>query len=253
MHTHTQREREREIHPFLHFSPFFHFCCHVITKTTIDTDQEAVTDQQREREREREKEREREREGKMVTTLSFEEPLETNHYINGSFVPSINGKTFEVINPATEERIATVQSADKDDVDVAVDAAVAAFKPDAPWRTMDATGRRDCMLRLADAIERNADYLATLESMNNGKPVHIAKAADLGLTVKCIRYYAGWADKLVGKTIPIDGNFFCYTTREPVGVVGQIIPWNFPVRFFRLRSTHAHTHTHTHTRMFGSG
>ena len=82
---------------------------------------------------------------------------------------------------------------------------------------------------LASAMERESEYLATLESLNNGKPVHIAKAADLALSVKCMRYYAGWADKLTGKTIPIDGDFFCYTTREPVGVVGCIIPWNFPI------------------------
>lgn len=164
-----------------------------------------------------------------MVLLSFEDPLETRHYINGSFVPSINGKKIITINPATEELIAEVHAADEDDVNVAVESARQAFKPGSPWREMDATGRRDCMLKLADAMEKNRSYLAKLESMNNGKPEHIADAADLGLSIKCMRYYAGWADKIMGKTIPIDGSFFCYTQREPVGVVGQIIPWNFPI------------------------
>ena len=161
--------------------------------------------------------------------LSFEDALETRHFIDGGFVESKSGKTFEVINPATEELIASVCAADAADVEAAVQAAERAFAPGSAWRTMDATARRDCMLRLADSIERNAEYLARLESMNNGKPAHIALAADLGLTVKCFRYYAGWADKVTGKTVPIDGDFFCYTTREPIGVVGAIIPWNFPI------------------------
>src|SRR5271170_3800220 len=83
--------------------------------------------------------------------------------------------------------------------------------------------------RLADLIERHADELALLESLDNGKPYQVAKAADLPLSIACYRYYAGWADKLQGKTIPIAGNYFCYTRHEPVGVVGQIIPWNFPM------------------------
>ena len=89
---------------------------------------------------------------------------------------------------------------------------------------------RGCLLnRLADLIEQNADELARLESLDNGKPFTIAKAVDVAATVGCFRYFAGWADKVHGKTIPIDGDFFCYTRLEPVGVVGQIIPWNFPM------------------------
>ena len=82
---------------------------------------------------------------------------------------------------------------------------------------------------MADLIEKNADELATLESLDNGKPKHVAAAADLPLVIACYRYYAGWADKIQGKTIPINGDYFCYTRHEPVGVVGQIIPWNFPL------------------------
>jgi aldehyde dehydrogenase (NAD+) len=108
-----------------------------------------------------------------MVLLSFEDPLETRHYINGSFVPSINGKKIITINPATEELIAEVHAADEDDVNVAVESARQAFKPGSPWREMDATGRRDCMLKLADAMEKNRSYLAKLESMNNGKPEHI--------------------------------------------------------------------------------
>jgi aldehyde dehydrogenase (NAD+) len=83
--------------------------------------------------------------------------------------------------------------------------------------------------RLADLIEKHADELAQLESLDNGKPYSVAAAADLPLVIACYRYYAGWADKIQGKTIPVNGNYFCYTRHEPVGVVGQIIPWNFPL------------------------
>jgi aldehyde dehydrogenase (NAD+) len=94
---------------------------------------------------------------------------------------------------------------------------------------MDASGRGRLLNRLADLIETHADELAALESMDNGKPVSVAKAVDVPATVACYRYFAGWADKVQGRTIPIDGNFFCYTRLEPVGVVAQIIPWNFPM------------------------
>ena len=94
---------------------------------------------------------------------------------------------------------------------------------------MSAAERGKLLNRLADLIEKNADELATLESLDNGKPRHVARAADLPLAIACYRYYAGWADKIQGKTIPIGGDYFCYTRHEPVGVVGQIIPWNFPL------------------------
>jgi aldehyde dehydrogenase (NAD+) len=94
---------------------------------------------------------------------------------------------------------------------------------------MSAAERGLLLFRLADLIEKNADELAKLESLDNGKPYSVAGAADLPLTIACYRYYAGWADKVQGKTIPISGNYFCYTRHEPVGVVGQIIPWNFPL------------------------
>ena len=114
--------------------------------------------------------------------------------------------------------------ADSADVDKAVRAARAAFDGRGAWRTMPAAERGRMLSRLAYVIEQHADELALLESLDNGKPYQAAKAADLPLTIACYRYYAGWADKVQGKTIPIAGDYFCYTRHEPVGVMGQIIP-----------------------------
>jgi len=152
----------------------------------------------------------------------------TKLLINNRWVPSSSGKTFATINPSTGEEICQIAEADAADVDKAVHAARQAFEH-GPWRKMAASERGRLLNRLADLIERNADELAALESLDNGKPVAIAKAVDVGATVGCFRYFAGWSDKIQGKTIPIDGDFFCYTRLEPVGVVGQIIPWNFPM------------------------
>jgi len=152
----------------------------------------------------------------------------TKLLINNRWVNSKSGKTFPTINPATGEEICQVAEADAADVEEAVRAARAAFQRGA-WHRMAASERGRLLNKLADLIEKHADELAELESLDNGKPVAVARAADLPLTVACYRYYAGWADKVQGKTIPIDGNFLCYTRLEPVGVVGQIIPWNFPL------------------------
>jgi aldehyde dehydrogenase (NAD+) len=148
--------------------------------------------------------------------------------INGRWVDAASGKTFATINPSTGETITQVAEADAADVDKAVAAARAAFEKSA-WRKMSASQRGALMYKLADLIEKNADHLAELEALDNGKPYSVARAADLPLTIACYRYYAGWADKIQGKTIPVNGNFFCYTKHEPVGVVAQIIPWNFPL------------------------
>jgi aldehyde dehydrogenase (NAD+) len=152
----------------------------------------------------------------------------TKLLINNQWTNSKSGKTFPTINPATGEEICQVAEADAPDVDCAVQAARAAFNG-GPWRKMSASERGLLLNRLADLVERNADELAQLETLDNGKPYHVARSADLPLTIACYRYYAGWADKVQGKTIPISGNYFCYTRHEPVGVVGQIIPWNFPL------------------------
>jgi len=148
--------------------------------------------------------------------------------VGGKWVESVSGKTFETLNPATGEVICRVAEGDKADIDLAVKAARKAFE-EGPWSKMNASDRGRLMNRLADAVETHKDELAALESLDNGKPIADSLAADLPLTLQCYRYYAGWADKIHGQTIPVDGDFFCYTRHEPVGVVGQIIPWNFPL------------------------
>ncbi|CAL8355652.1 unnamed protein product [Arctogadus glacialis] len=150
-------------------------------------------------------------------------------FINNQWQDAQSGKTFPTINPSTGEVICHVAEADKTDVDRAVRAARAAFRLGSPWRRMDASDRGLLLTRLADAIERDAGYLAELETLDNGKPYAISYCVDIPNVVKCFRYYAGWADKWEGKTIPIDGDYFCYTRHEPIGVCGQIIPWNFPL------------------------
>ena len=152
----------------------------------------------------------------------------TQCFINGKWVDSASGKTFPTVNPSTEEEICQVAEGDKDDVDAAVTAARTAFET-GPWSQMDARDRGRLIHGLADLMEDELDYLAALETFDNGKPVSDSRAADLPLAIDCLRYYAGLADKIQGDTIPIRGNYFCYTRREPVGVVGQIIPWNFPI------------------------
>ncbi len=153
---------------------------------------------------------------------------QTKILIEGKWRESLSGKTFPTLNPATGEEICQVAEGDKADVDVAVKAARKAFE-DGPWPKMTAAERGRLLHKLADLVEQNRDELAALESLDNGKPYRDSLAADLPLTIKCYRYYAGWADKIHGKTIPVEGPFFCYTKHEPVGVVGQIIPWNFPL------------------------
>src|SRR5271154_326658 len=152
----------------------------------------------------------------------------TKLLINNRWIASESGKTFGTINPSTGEEICQIAEADSADVERAVKAARAAFEHGA-WRKMPASRRGLLLHRLADLIEQNADELATIESLDNGKPFAIAKAVDVAATVGCFRYFAGWADKIHGKTIPVDGDYFCYTRHEPIGVVGQIIPWNFPM------------------------
>ncbi len=152
----------------------------------------------------------------------------TRLLINNLWTEAASGRTFPTINPATGEEICRVAEADKEDVDRAVKAARQAFER-GPWRKMAASERGRLLNKLADLIEKHADELASLESLDNGKPYRVALAADLPLTIACYRYFAGWADKIQGRTIPVNGNYFCYTRLEPVGVVGQVIPWNFPM------------------------
>lgn len=161
-------------------------------------------------------------------TFTAPEIRQTGILIGDEWRPSVSGKTFETVNPATEEVICNVAEGDKEDIDLAVHAARAAFES-GPWSKMDARDRGRLLNRLADLMEDNLDELAALETLDNGKPINDARAADLPLSIDCLRYYAGWADKVHGDTIPVRGDYFCYTRREPVGVCGQIIPWNFPI------------------------
>src|SRR5579864_8270378 len=168
----------------------------------------------------------------MATATTVMEPnvkiSATKLLINGAWVDSASGKTFPTINPSSGEVITQVAESDATDVDKAVKAARTAFEGGA-WKKMPASARGQLLYKLAELIEKHADELAQLESLDNGKPYSVARAADLPLTIACYRYYAGWADKLQGKTIPVNGRYFTYTKHEPVGVVGQIIPWNFPL------------------------
>jgi len=154
--------------------------------------------------------------------------------INGKWVAAKSGKTFPTYDPSTGEVLAKVAEGDKADIDDAVKAARAAFD-NGPWRKMTASERGKLMWKLADLLEKNLEEFAQLESLDNGKPVGVARAADVPLAADLFRYMAGWATKIEGNTIPLSvpytpgARYLAYTLREPVGVVGQIIPWNFPL------------------------
>jgi len=151
--------------------------------------------------------------------------------IDGEWVPAASGRTFETINPATEERLAEVAHGEAEDVDRAVAAARRAFDYEGPWRRMTPSERGRLIWRIGDLIEEHADVFATLESLDNGKPVGVARVADVALSADMFRYMAGWPTKILGDVTPISapGEYLSYVLREPVGVVGQIIPWNFPL------------------------
>src|SRR6478609_1083952 len=154
--------------------------------------------------------------------------------IDGQWVDAASGRTFETLNPATEEVLAEVAQGEAEDVDRAVRAARKAFDYDSPWRRMNASDRGRLIWRISELIIENADELAMLESLDNGKPFTVARAADVELAADLFRYMAGWPTKIHGSTVPISalpapGEYLAYTLREPIGVVGQIIPWNFPL------------------------
>src|SRR5579875_2649525 len=151
-------------------------------------------------------------------------------YIDGRFVPAASGKMFPVYNPATGEVIAEVPEAEAEDVNRAVMAARRAFD-DGPWTRMSPSERGRMIWKLADLLEQHLEEFAELESLDNGKPRSVARVADVPLAVDMFRYMAGWATKIGGSTLSFGtpGNFHSYTMREPIGVVAQIIPWNFPL------------------------
>jgi len=147
-------------------------------------------------------------------------------FINNEWVKGVDGKTFEVINPSTEKVICSVNEATEKDVDIAVAAARKAF--DGSWRKVTPEERGKLLVKLSDLVVRDLDLLAAVESLDNGKSISMAKG-DLGAVAGCLRYYGGWADKIEGKVIDTNSDTFSYTKQEPIGVCGQIIPWNFPM------------------------
>jgi aldehyde dehydrogenase (NAD+) len=154
--------------------------------------------------------------------------------IDGEWVAPVSGKTFPTLNPATGETLAEIAAGEAEDINRAVAAARRAFES-GPWPKMTPAQRQRLIWRLSDLMEGAAEELAQLETLDNGKPITIARVADVPLSIEHFRYYAGWATKIEGETIPVSvpyapgARFFNYTLREPVGVVGQITPWNFPL------------------------
>lgn len=151
--------------------------------------------------------------------------------INGQFVDAASGKTFPTLDPRTGEVIAHVAEGDVEDVNRAVSAARKAFD-EGPWPRMTAYERSRIIWRFADLLEKHTDEIAALETWDNGKPYEQAAKIEIPMTVRIFRYYAGWADKIHGLTVPADGPYHVQTLHEPIGVAGQIIPWNFPMLMF---------------------
>ncbi|KAL1599643.1 aldehyde dehydrogenase (NAD(P)(+)) ald5 [Paraconiothyrium brasiliense] len=163
---------------------------------------------------------------KLKTPHSGEYEQPTGLFINNEFVKGVDGKTFEVINPTDESVICSVHEATEKDIDIAVSAARKAFE--GSWRRETPEHRGRLLVKLADLFEANSDELAAVESLDNGKAISMAKG-DVAAAAGCLRYYGGWADKIEGKVVDTTPDTFNYIKKEPIGVCGQIIPWNFPL------------------------
>jgi len=174
----------------------------------------------------------------MVQKIQNPEIKYTKLFIDNEFVNSVSGKTFPTISPVTGKEITQVSEGFKEDIDLAVQAAVRAFHRKSQWRTMSASQRALLLNHLAELLERDISYIASLEVVDNGKPFAQA-VLDVQASIGFFRYYAGWADKIEGRTIPTEGQCFAYTRVEPVGVVGVIIPWNFPLMLLALKCSSA--------------
>ncbi|KAF5459071.1 hypothetical protein F2P56_023059 [Juglans regia] len=161
-----------------------------------------------------------------IPTIKF-----TKLFINGEFVDAVSGKTFETIDPRTGEMIAKVAEGDKEDVDLAVKAARQAFDH-GPWPRLPGSARARIMMKFPDLIEENVEELAVLDTIDAGKLFSMGKAVDIPFAAKVLRYYAGAADKIHGEVLKMSREFHAYTLREPIGVAGLIIPWNFPTGMF---------------------
>ena len=159
----------------------------------------------------------------MTTTAVMRKQL----FINGEWRDAAGGKTIEVVNPATEEVIAEVASAERGDIDAAVAAARAAL--DGPWGKLSARERGRLVWKIGEKLLEQADEIARLETLHNGKPIFESRQIEVPAAAECFQYFAGWADKIHGETVPVKGNYLTYTLREPIGVVAAIVPWNFPL------------------------
>ncbi|MFW1829609.1 aldehyde dehydrogenase family protein [Acinetobacter sp. ULE_I001] len=149
-------------------------------------------------------------------------------FIDGQFVPAKNGGTIDVVNPSNGELITKIAAAEAEDIDIAVAVAKRAFPS---WAATPATERGRLLLKLADLIEEHTEELAQLESLDTGHPIRDSRRLDVPRTAACFRYFGGIADKIEGSVIPVEQGFLNYVVREPIGVVGQIVPWNFPLMF----------------------
>src|SRR5687768_3693789 len=162
-------------------------------------------------------------------TRAFLDDAPKKLLIDGEWVAATDGATFASVNPATGQPLVEVALAGEADVQRAVESARRALES-GPWASMSGTERGNLLWKVADLLEQHADELAELETLDNGKPIRAARHGDLPQAIKHFRYYAGWASKLEGSTIPVSfPNQFVYTLREPMGVVSLIIPWNFPL------------------------
>jgi acyl-CoA reductase-like NAD-dependent aldehyde dehydrogenase len=155
--------------------------------------------------------------------------MQNQLFINGEFVDAKSGETFATFNPATEEKITDVASAGVDDVDAAVRAARAQMESGSEWQKMKPRDRGKILFRIADMLTNKADEIGRIETIDNGKPIFESQFVDTPAAAECLYYFAGWSGKVTGDTIPVADNAFTYTLREPVGVVGAITPWNFPL------------------------
>ncbi len=164
----------------------------------------------------------------IAAAAGLRTPIRHQLFIDGRFVDAAGGETLATLNPHDNTPIAEVAMAGKADVDAAVAAATRAFPK---WARLAAADRGRILLKLADLIEANAEELARLESLDTGHPLKDSRALDVPRTAACFRYFGGMADKFQGETIPVEAGFLNYTLREPVGVVGQVVPWNFPLMF----------------------
>ena len=159
----------------------------------------------------------------MTTTTIMRKQL----FINNEWRDAAGSATLEVVNPATEEVVAEVSSADRSDIDAAVAAARAALN--GPWAAMSARDRGRLVWKIGERLMAKADEIARLETLHNGKPIFESRQIEIPASAECFQYYAGWADKIHGETIPVRGEYLTYTLREPVGVIAAIVPWNFPL------------------------